>query len=155
LTPVARLRGERGESLVEILLTLSIMGICFVAILLGVATVYTGTDTHRQEASTEAVLRTYAESIKDPQDVAYIDCTTDPNPGATYDAAVKAAGFVVPTGFTASVTGVTYWDGNDPPAFGVCPARDQGVQQVTLRVVSPHGPHGADETLTIVKRRTS
>jgi prepilin-type N-terminal cleavage/methylation domain-containing protein len=155
-----RASGERGETLVEILVTVAIMGICFVAILLGVTTAYTATDTHRQESTAEGVLRSYAERIKD-QNLTYIDCTSNPSPGPAYLAAAEAAsgGLLPVSGFTPSVTNVTYWDGQQTgsgaqnPAFGACGVGDNGVQRISIQVVSPHGPHGATESMTIVKRR--
>lgn len=144
---------ERGETLVEILVTVVIMGTAFVAILLGVATTFMATDTHRQEATAEGVLRSYAERIKDPRDVPYVDCTTDPDPAAGYDAAARAAGFELPSGFSAEITAVAFWDGANPPTFGGCPGEDHGVQRIDLRVQSRPGKNQATEHLTIVKRR--
>lgn len=144
----AQPRDQRGETLLEILVSVSIMGVCFVAVIAGIGTTLLATDTHRQEATAEAVLRTYAERMQDPADVAYVACATT----ATYTTPV---GFTLPTaGWSASVTLVQSWQGDTPPTFSAtCPSPDKGVQQLTLRVQSPVGNHRATETVVIVKRK--
>ena len=141
-------RGQRGETLLELLVTVTIMGTAFVGILAGVGVTFSATDSHRQQATGETVIRDYAERIQDPVDTVYVDCATTanyPNP---------ITGFTLPTGWTASVTKVSAWQGDSPPTFGVsCPTAGQGIQQVTLTVKSPTGAHQAIETVVIVKRK--
>jgi type II secretory pathway pseudopilin PulG len=141
-----RVRGERGETLLELLVTVVIMGACFVAILGGIATTFMATDGHRQAATAEGVLRSYAERIEDANDVAYVNCATT----ATY----SPAGFTLPAaGWSASVTSVLFWQGDTPPTFtGTC-SPDNGLQQLTLRVQSPAGGHQSTRTVVIVKRK--
>ncbi len=142
-----RARGEDGETLLELLVTVTIMGIAFVAILAGVAVAITASDSLRDEAVAEGVVRNYAERVADPDDVPYVDCA----PTSAY---ATPPGFAVPAGWSASVTAVAYWQGNNPPTFGgSCPSPDRGLQQVTLRVQSPAGQQQATETVVVVKRR--
>ena len=93
-------RGERGETLLELLMTVSIMGIAFIGILAGIGTTFMAGDSHRQNATAETVLRSYAERIKDPVDVPYVKCATT----ASYPTPI---GFSLPAGgWSTSVTSV-------------------------------------------------
>ena len=143
----ARTRGDSGETLVELLVTITIMGVLFIAVVGGVATTIAMSDVHRQEGTAEGAIRSFAERVSDPSDVAYVDCATK----ASYASPV---GFTLPAGWTASVVSVGYWQGNNPPTFtGACPSPDKGLQQLTLQVQSKAGAHQATETIVIVKRR--
>jgi type II secretory pathway pseudopilin PulG len=145
VTKHLRARRESGETLLELLVTISIMGAAFVAILAGVGVAIASSDSHRQEASAEGVVRSYAERVQDSRDVPYVDCATTANYGSP-------AGFTPPTGWTVSITGVAYLQTNNSYA-ATCPSPDRGAQQLTLQVVSPHTAHGATETVVIVKRK--
>lgn len=143
-----RRRHELGETLVELLVTVAIMGTAFVGILAGIGTTFMATDSHRQDATAEAVVRTYAERMKDPTGMVYVNCATS----ATYGI---PNGFSVPAaGWTATVTTLLYWQGDTTPATftGVC-GTDKGLQQLALTVTSPAGAHQATATVVIVKRK--
>ncbi len=132
----ARADGERGETLVELLVTITIMGILFIAVVAGVATSISMSDFHRQAGASEGVIRAYAERVLDPTDVPYVDCATT----ASY---ANPIGFTLPTGWTASITALTYWQGNNPPTFTATCSPDKGLQQITLRVQSKTGKNQA------------
>jgi type II secretory pathway pseudopilin PulG len=138
-------RRESGETLLELLVTITIMGAAFVAIIAGVGVAIASSDSHRQEATAEGVVRSYAERIQDSRDVPYVDCATT----ATY---ASPAGFAAPSGWTVSLTGVAYLQADNTYGAG-CPSPDRGAQQLTLRAVSPHVKNGATETVVVVKRR--
>ena len=141
-------RDERGETLVELLVTIVIMSTAFVGIIAGIGTTFMATDSHRQAATAEGVLRAYAERIADPVDVPYVDCATTAN-------YANPVGFVLPAGgWSATVTKVAAWQGDSPPTFGPsCPGAGVGVQQITLTVKSPAGLHQATVSIVIVKRK--
>jgi hypothetical protein len=145
----SRRAGELGETLVELLVTVAIMGTAFVGVLAGIGTTFMATDSHRQDATAEAVLRSYAERMKDPTGMVYVNCATS----ATYG---TPNGFSVPAaGWTATVTTLLYWQGDTAPATftsAVC-STDKGLQQLTLTVKSPTGAHQATATVVIVKRK--
>jgi Tfp pilus assembly protein PilV len=82
-------RGQGGETLLELLVTVSIMGTAFVGVLAGIGATFMATDSHRQEATAETVLRNYAERMKDPTGAPYVTCATT----ATY---ASPTGFSLP-----------------------------------------------------------
>jgi type II secretory pathway pseudopilin PulG len=141
-------RSEGGETLLELLVSVTIMGTAFVAIIAGFGTTLMATDVHRQAATAETVIRSYAERMQDPVDVPYVDC-------ATTSSYADPPGFSLPTpDWSASVTKVLAWQGDTPPTFAAaCPAAGAGLQQLTLEVRSPAGVHQATETIVIVKRK--
>jgi Tfp pilus assembly protein PilW len=147
VTAAARARGARGETLVELLVTVTIMGMVIVALVAGLSTTLIAGDAHRQESSAEGVVRNYAEWVADSNLVPYTDCAS---PGAYTSA---ASGFSPPAGWTVSVTGVAYLQAGHDYAAGCVP--DLGAQQLTVRAVSPHAQHGADESVVVVKRRVA
>jgi type II secretory pathway pseudopilin PulG len=55
---------DRGETLIELIVALAIMGITVVAIVSGIATGIVMSDIHRKQATAGAVVRQYAEAIE-------------------------------------------------------------------------------------------
>ena len=72
------------------MVTIAIMGIAFVAILTGVAIAISASDSHRQEATAEGIVRSFAERISDPKDTPYVRVRVRP---ATYQ---NPSGFELP-----------------------------------------------------------
>jgi hypothetical protein len=130
---------------VELLVTVTIMGMVIVALVAGLSTTLVAGDSHRQESS-GGVLRA-TPVVADPNLVPYTECAS---PG-TYTSA--ASGFTPPAGWTVSVTGVAYLQAGRDYAAGC--GTDLGAQQLTVRAVSPHAAHGADESVVVVKRRNA
>ena len=58
------------------MVTIAIMGIAFVAILTGVAIAISASDSHRQEATGEGIVRSFAERVIDPKDTPYVPCAS-------------------------------------------------------------------------------
>lgn len=69
----AQLGTERGFSLVEVLVTVSIVGIAFVVFVGGMGTAIMGADHHRKIAVGQASIRNFGEAIKAAP---YVDCAT-------------------------------------------------------------------------------
>lgn len=134
-------RDERGESLLELLMAVSIMGIALVAIVGGLVASILMTDIHRKQATAGMYVRDYAEAIAN--EVAapegYQNCAA----ASTY-----GSGFTATDGFTPSVVSVQYWDGStwQPEC-----ATDSGLQQLTLQVRSQDSR--ATERVVIVVRK--
>src|SRR5258708_31238909 len=128
-----RAREQRGETLLELLVTVSIMGTAFVGVLAGIGATFMATDSHRQEATAETVLRNYAERVKDPTGAPYVGCATT----AAYS---SPTGFSVPgAGWTAAVTTALIWQGDTPPPFTSTSSTGKGLHQRTRPAQPPAG----------------
>jgi type II secretory pathway pseudopilin PulG len=138
-------RDERGETLVELLATIVIMGTAVVAVIAGIGVAITASDANAKQVTALTVVRNYAEAIQAGR---YVPCAT----AASY--APAAVAFTPPPNFTVSVTGsVAYYDGTStaPAVFAAaCPSPDMGAQQFTIRAQSTD--NRADRSLQIVKR---
>jgi type II secretory pathway pseudopilin PulG len=143
-----RLDDDRGETLVELLVTVVILGTAVVAIVAALGTAIRVSDIHRKQANAGAYLRAYAEALetyvaKNPS--GYQPCPV----GAAYDGKLT---IVAPDDVRfdqPSVVSVEYWTGTAWQS--ACPASDVGVQRVKLQVRSQDGR--VDETLTVVLRK--
>lgn len=134
-------RDDAGETLIELLVTIVMMGIAVVVIMAGFATVILMSDVHRKQATAGAYVHDYAEAIENT--VA----------GGGYVACAGTATYAGANGFTdaaykASVATVRYWSGS---AWQATCAGDTGLQQLTVQVASADGR--AKEQLTIVVRK--
>ena len=151
MRPSPRVNSEDGFSLAELLVTIVLVSVTFVAILTGLMTTIRVSASHRTQATTDAVVRSAAEWVKDMSNNPY---RTTCNGPAMY----SLNGLAMPTGYSATITRVEYWDGAAPgatdtytPAFGPCPAGgDKGLQRITITATSSDGQ--ATETVQIMKR---
>jgi type II secretory pathway pseudopilin PulG len=118
-------RSEAGETLVEIVLTIVIIGIAVTALLAGLGTAASASKQHRDLATADTVMRSYAEATK--------SAVRQHCPGASGPVAV---GYTPPPGYTAT--------GGDGP----CPAAT--TPDVRTLVVTE--PDGDTHTMQIVVR---
>jgi type II secretory pathway pseudopilin PulG len=133
---------DRGETLLEVLIAVVIMGIAIVAVIGGLVTSVVLSDIHRKQATAGAAVRDYAEAIENYVAAAghYVPCATTASYGSV--------GFTGPGGYTPSVTAVAYWNGSAwTPSCGT----DLGLQQLKVQVAS--ADQRASEQLTIVVRK--
>jgi type II secretory pathway pseudopilin PulG len=137
-----RLRSETGETLVELIVAVAILGLAAVAILAGMQLSVKASDIQRKEATGGAQVRSFAEAIQDYVDtVGYRPCGSAKN---DYQAVAAP-----PTGYTASVESVQSWTGT---AWGTCDD-SSGTQRLDLKVTSPGNPsRRSEETLTVILR---
>ncbi|MFI5731848.1 type II secretion system protein [Kribbella sp. NPDC051587] len=132
---------ERGESLLELVVAIALMGVAIVAVMAGLTTTVLLSDTQRKEATAVATVRNYAEALQNyVANGHYIACAT------TY----AVPGFAVPEGFTAKVVSgsVQYWTG--ALWLPLC-LPDRGLQRVRVTVASTDGR--ASQTLDVVLRK--
>lgn len=144
---------ELGETLIEILVTVTILGVSMVAILGALWTTLRVSDFNSKSASGDTALRAYAETMQqgaasDPYH--YVPCATV----GAYPAYSPPSPY---QGYDATVTKIQYLNGfsSDGPIWSdTCPTPDQGLQQITLRVIPPdnHANNNSAQSVTIVKR---
>lgn len=132
-----------GATLVEMLVTIAILGITGVAFTGAFFALTTTSTLHRDTAGADAAIRSYADAVTADT---YLEC------GIAY----PASSFTPVAGFTVTNT-VTYWKSDNTfYAYGAsgspCPAAaDAGLQRVLVTVASTDGRDV--ETLSVFKRR--
>ncbi|MGZ8805190.1 MAG: type IV pilus modification PilV family protein [Microbacterium sp.] len=150
---------ERGEMLVELLITTAILGIAVVAIFGTIWTSLRVADYHRKTTTADVVLRNYAESMQQSTGTfQYVECATlsgagayplysTPPPHSSYLASITKIEYL--TGYSAS---------NEPTwqnSTAGCPAGgDKGLQRLSLMVDGPITDPKVRgvEKVTIIKR---
>ena len=147
-----RLDSDDGFSLAELLITIVLVSVTFVAILTGLMTAIRVSASHRSQTTTDAVVRSAAEWVKD---ISHNPYRTTCNGAGMY----SLNGLATPTGYTTKINKVEYWTGTAPAATGTynlafqsnCPAAgDKGLQRITIVATSPDGQ--ATETVQVIKR---
>ena len=145
-----RISGDAGESLVEVLLSIALMGIGFAAVLGAMQLGLVGSDVHRNQATSETVMLSAVEKVKSQSE--YQACAV-----ANDAAYLPDAQSVVPVGWaasTVSIPSVQYWNGTGFQSGG-CASLEAiapilRIQLITVQVTSPSG--NATESMSFVKR---
>jgi type II secretory pathway pseudopilin PulG len=115
-TPADRRRSEAGDTLIEVLLAIVVLGLTSVALLTAFGTIISSSAEYRGLATMDTVLRSASQ-----QAISQVG----QQPGALF-ASCESAGpsgpgqvnFSLPAGYTAVVSSVQYWDASaTPPAF--------------------------------------
>ena len=142
--------GERGESLVELVIAILILGICVVAIGSGIAMSITISGVHARQTTAAAFLHNYAETLQ----TAYTKCAsaggTPPNYVAIASLPTPATG-----NFNAPTATVAFWNPATKSYGATCPApaSDSGLQQVTLTLSTQNGR--VSESLVVTLRNNA
>ena len=137
-----RWRDDGGESLVELLVALTILATAVAVLLAGLSTAILMSDVHRKQAAAGAYVRAFAEAVSGTVAAypsGYVTCATTGSYASAYT--------LSDPNFTASVVEVRHWNGS---TFSTC-GTDSGVQRVTVRVASTDGK--VEETLSVILRR--
>jgi hypothetical protein len=142
--------GEDGETLVELLVAVIVMGTAVVAVVTSLLSAAIASQTARQLVASGNQATTVAELI---QNASYSDCISQNNP---YVASYSSPHYTLPTGYTMKVTAAyLHSQTSTTPTFDpTCPSVDQGLQQITVKV--RHSAAGGSHrwvTVTIVKRK--
>jgi type II secretory pathway pseudopilin PulG len=127
-------QADGGATLIELLMTVAILGIAFASLVGGMFTFTYATSQHQHQAAGAEYIREYAEAVAG---TTYVACATS----ATY----VPATFAVPAGWVAAAMVVTYWNG--ATFVAVCPP-DGGLQRVHLTLSDVRD----SESIDIVKR---
>jgi type II secretory pathway pseudopilin PulG len=134
-------KDQRGETLVEILVTIAVVGITLTGILGGIALAVSSSGQQQGRGTAETVLRDEAEALASPS-VAYVPCATPSSYHPPY---------APPAGWTASISTVRYWNGQTPAGWlTTCPSPDAGLQRLTLTATDGN----VTETVDVLERRS-
>jgi prepilin-type N-terminal cleavage/methylation domain-containing protein len=111
-----------GFTLVELLVTITIMATAMIAIFIGLTVLARATSVERSSANIDQVIRTYSEVLASAP---YAACST------SYSTVTLPSGYS-----TAATPTITYWNGDNPATFrSTCSAgSDTGVQQFSTTI---------------------
>ena len=133
-----RAKSEQGDTLIEILIAVTILGIAFVGILAGLATALRLSGSQRGRANADVVLVSAADSVRNQT---YVSCPT-----ASASSYSPSSGVTLPAGWSASNVTVSAIKFRDAATWtSTCPTTDQNVQLVTITAAAPSG--GATESV--------
>lgn len=136
-----RRRDDRGETLVEVLVAVIIIGIASAAILAGIALAVKAADLNRKEANSGSAVRSAAEKISN-----YVSRATNNYKNcAAVDAYLSPSGVTAAAGYTVTQAKAEAWSGT---AWGSC-SSDNGLQRVKLSVTFPGDAAHASATETV------
>ena len=133
---------ERGETLLELVVAITILGVCVVAVGAGVVMSVKISTIHRDQATADATLHNYAETVLG----AYPPCAPAGPPN--YPASLSLA---APAGFVSPTATVRYWNAASSNFTDTCPSADPGLEQVTLNLTS--NDRLVSESLVVVVRK--
>lgn len=138
---------DAGETLIELLIAMVVIGLGVTAILGALVVAVDSSSMNRSQARAQATLRSWAESLAATTDDTtssyhYVNCATTssfPAPSS------------LPTGYTATVQSVQYWSGT---AWSSTCGTDQGIQRVHVTVTAPASLWpGITQEMNVVVRR--
>lgn len=137
--------GERGETLIELMATIVLMGIAIVALVTSLLGAMSLTRFQSRNVNAASGTIVAAESIRTAP---YVACA----PVGSYDAALPTV-----RGLSLQVESIAYLHDQSAAAASWdngCPAADQGAQQITVKATA-NGNTNVSKTLTFVKRNTT
>lgn len=140
-------RDEQGETLLELVIAIMILGVCVVGIGAGMVMSVKISGINRQQAVADAYLHNYAETL---QGYAYRGCTaaSTPDYSAVVNPPLNAA---LPAPFSGASITVSYWDPTTSTFMSTCPAGgDSGLQKITFSATT--SDNFVHESLVVVKR---
>jgi len=157
LAALDRLRADTGDTLIELLVTIVIIGIAATGILGGLAAAVTASGHHQGIAAVDSVLKSYSENATYQVELAssplYADCAV-PSSYLAHITWSFPAGYS--TGYSATISEVDSWNMTSNQwtvDSGACTsAMKSGVQRLTIGAT---GPTGVSDSLQIVVRNPS
>ena len=150
---VAGRHDDAGDTLIEVLIALLILGITVVSLLVAFSTAFSASATHRNLAVTDTVLRSVSEQVYSAfQQIATPVYAACPTATTDFYNTVLASALTPPapynSTYTGSISSVSYWSGsNFSLTPSSCTSGTTVPEQLTLLVV---GPRGASESTVFV-----
>jgi len=136
-------RSERGDTLIEVLVSVVILGLAATAFLLGMSTDIGTSNLGRGQATGETLLVSAGEAVKD-QNINPYACADLPTLQQTYSLTLPGGPFP-PTGWQVAITDVEYWD---PLGAGIGGAWE-GYSSVTCPATAPPYPYSQGITVSV------
>jgi Tfp pilus assembly protein PilV len=134
---------DDGETLIEILISITILGVVVAGLGAAIAFAVKASGIHRGQARASEYLHNYAETLQSE----YTSCANN----STY--ANKLATVGTPTGFSPPTADVAFWNDTTDRWVPSCAGALPGLQRVTLTLTSTAGQ--GDESLVVVIRDTT
>lgn len=144
-------RSERGESLLELLVALSIMSVAVIAVIGAIATSVRLSDVHRRQTVARSYLTDFAETV---------EASVAASPTSGYKACAATNGsdydglYSAPSPYEDKVVSVEYWNATAKTwgTSGCTTSNDSGIQRLSLRVRVTSG-NTVSEGIQIIIRR--
>lgn len=133
------IRSEAGDSLVELLIAISILGISGAGLIGAVLMVTSATAMHTQVGTSDSLLRTWAANLADSPYVACAapdDLDTAPQPTGWAGSAPTWTRTIEGVTYEATIDAVAHWQVASQDFTDNCRG-DSGLQRVTLAVAAP------------------
>jgi type II secretory pathway pseudopilin PulG len=147
-----RCESSAGETLIEVLIALVVLGIAAAALMAAFATGVRSSGIHRRVTLTDIDARNFVESLTTAIDTSTSSSTFLYTPCAPTSAYSAPPGFSPLAGDTVSVTSVEYWTGAAFASMSGCTtANDTGVQRVTFQVTNANA--SASRSVQVVIRK--
>jgi type II secretory pathway pseudopilin PulG len=132
---IAGREGERGETLIELLITIIVMASAIISIVAAIAVASNSSDEHKKQVGVVVVLRDYAEAIINAP---YNGC-----------AVPTSIGYSAPGGYQVTATATGCYDGSSSSPAGFSSNTNHGAVRIKLDATSTD--NRAHRTLEIVK----
>jgi Tfp pilus assembly protein PilV len=143
-------RSEAGESLIEVLIAVVIVGLTAAALLGALATTLTSSASHRSLANLDTAVKSYAETAKNQIELAP-NPSYDPTVGCPGGGSYTVTSPPLPTNYTVTIQNVSDWNSAaSPPTLDpLCTTPSSDIQ--VLHIVGT-APNGASQSLSVAVR---
>ncbi len=143
----SRSSGETGETLVELLVSIMLLGIAGVLMLGGLMTLTASSVYYGDETQVQNTLYDWASTVAA---MPYKACAVTTDVPALAASELSGGQHTL----TGTVTSVTYWDGATSTFVATCPTSDTGIMRVTISVAAPGAIYTAfAKSLQVVVRK--
>src|ERR1700685_2713150 len=124
-------RSEKGDTMIEVLLALIVLGLTSVALIVAFSTTLSASATHRSLASADIAINNYSQQV-----IAGIEANQDlftcPTPALTMSALNSELAISSPAPYNPTITSVQYWNSSNSTFSSTCIANAAEMVTVTL-----------------------